>query len=359
MIEIQNIPRYFVIALTCSGMIACASSEDSPITNIILDKPFAERQILAFENSTFRVDIRVNNGPVQSFTIFPGDNTLTASVAGVVLDQNNSIDVKWTELLNGFDVEISDQSQTFFADGNTVIDAMHITDQYDYDNDGASNSEERSAGMCVWSANEVCVTTGQADVPENGVGVAPTSDTVPVVVNVPVVTGDNTGNGITTLEASVNTTILPPSFQFDFANADNVAVNGDFSGGSEPWSTQVANLVADGNDLCSVFPPGTVQRFDNLFYYGILFDLEPGRYAFRFDIRADRDSIATFAVTSPDVLAWLEQGFTVGETSRSIELFYEHRGGSFANSGVAFSAIRHPNVTTTFCVDNFQFFVER
>jgi len=156
MIEIQKFPYWIVIAVLWFGTVACTSSNDSQHTNIILGKPLAERQTLAFENSTLRVEIRVNSGPVQSFTIFPGQNTLTASVSGVIENASNNISIKWTELLNGFDVEISDQTQTFIADGSTQISAPHITDQYDYDNDGATNSEERSAGTCVWSANEIC-----------------------------------------------------------------------------------------------------------------------------------------------------------------------------------------------------------
>ena len=167
MIKIQQRTGCILIALACIGMMACSSSDGTPRTNIVLAKPLAERQILAFENSTFRVEITVNNGLLQTFTVRPGDNTLTVDITGVRLNENNSINIKWTELLNGFDVEISDQSQTFFADGNTLVDAPHRIDQYDYDNDGSSNSEERADGTCVWSADEACLTSGLLDVPES------------------------------------------------------------------------------------------------------------------------------------------------------------------------------------------------
>ena len=346
--------RRFCIALACCGAISCTSSDDAPRTNIVLGKPLAERQILAFENSTLRADISVNGGPLQSFTVFPGQSSLDVDITGVVLNANNNITVKWTELLNGFDVEISDQSQSFFADGNTVINAAHQTDQYDYDSDGASNSEERSAGTCVWSANESCLTTGQLDVPDASV-----ADTSAPPEQPPVTIGDDSGNGISVLEAAFNTTIPTPAFEFDFSNAEDLTVNGDFSGGSVPWETQVATLLADGQTLCSIFPSDNAQITQNLFYYGLLFDLEPGRYAFTFDIYADRESIATFALVTINRPAWLDQGIAVSETPTSYEIFYEHFTGTFPASTFALSAIRHPTVATTFCIDNFRFLRER
>ena len=75
-----------------------------------------------------------------------------------------------------------------------------------------------------------------------------------------------------------------------------------------PWETQVATLLADGQTLCSIFPSDNAQITQNLFYYGLLFDLEPGRYAFTFDIYADRESIATFALVTINRPAWLDQG---------------------------------------------------
>ncbi len=349
MIAIEYLLRHFVIALACCVAISCGGSEDASRVNVELSKPLAERQILAFENSTLRADIVVNGGPVQSFLVFPGESSLNADITGVTINANNSIMIKWTEILNGFDIEISDQTQSFFADGNTRIDAEHVSDQYDYDGDGQSNLRERSEGRCVWSATESCLVSG-LDVPE---------DTTLAEEPPPITIGDDSGNGITALEATVDTTIPVPAFDFDFSNADDITVNGDFSAGSTPWATQVATLVADGQTLCSIFPPNDVQISENLFFYGISFDLEPGKYAFTFDIQADRESIATFALVSPLTLAWIDQAVSVNETLRSYEIFYQHFEGTFPNSTFAFSAIRHPNVETTYCVDNFRFLKER
>lgn len=354
MISTTKLLRRFCIALACCGAISCTSSDDAPRANIALNKPLADRQILAFENSTLRADISVNGGPVQSFTVFPGESSLDVGITGVVINANNTITVKWTEFLNGFDVEISDQSQSFFADGDTQINATHQTDQYDYDNDGASNSEERSAGTCVWSANEACLATGQLDVPDNSVATTLPPEQTPVTV------GDDSGNGISILEATVDTTIPAPNFDFDFSNADDLTINGDFSGGRTPWQTQVSTLVADGQTLCAIFPASDgLQIFENLFYYGSLFDLDPGRYAFTFDIHADRESIATFALVTPNRPAWIDQPIDVSETPRSYEIFYEHLTGTFPSSAFALSALRHPTVATTFCIDNFRFLKER
>jgi len=361
MINCKNKIRAIYIASLSLAAISCSSSDDGPSTNIVLGIPLADRQISAFENSVLRADIIVNNGAVQSFTVAPGQQVLDAGIRGVNINQSNDISIKWTEILNGFEVELTDQTQSFFADGNTQITAPHVADQYDYDSDGDSNLTERSDGMCVWTADELCLTSGQADIPsdQTPTSVTGNASTVPVPTPVaPQSVGDNSGNGITALEATVDTTPPIPTFQFNFGNATDIAMNGDFSQGTIGWDTNVGvTLIGNGDDLCGVMSPSDIQLFRNVYFWTGLFELIDGKYLFSFDIRSDRESIVKFGMVSDDI-AWFDHPISVSAAEKTVEISYEHRDGSFINTGFAFLAIPHPNVNTTYCIDNFRWLVE-
>ena len=332
----------FIIA--SAVLLSCESSTVQNTSAIQLGDPFRDRQILNIGDNPFRIQLVVNGGPVQNFTLAAGQPDIFVQVTGIRPNELNTVDITWLEVLNGFDVEISVQRQEFVASGNVTINATHSSDQFDYDSDGASNFAERTGNGCVWSANEVCQEAGQLDIP-------------PTVAPNPTI-GDP--GGLTPIEATINTNIPTPAFLFNFDNADDVAVNGDFSAGGMPWATQGAStLLADGETLCSVFQSSEPQIFDLLVFYGELFDLAPGRYAFMFDIWADRESIVTFDISTPNILAWLDQGLSVNRTPQSYTVFYQHFSGTFPRTGVGFRAIRHPEITTTYCIDNFRFYVER
>jgi len=128
------------------GVIAC-NSNDANQTLFNIDLP--KRQVTALNENTIRVDIRVNNGVLQQFFIVPNQTQISAGLTGVRLNQNNSLQLTWLELLNGFDVELAQQNHSFVADGNTVVDSPFISNQYDYDGDGLSNLQERRGNTCV------------------------------------------------------------------------------------------------------------------------------------------------------------------------------------------------------------------
>ena len=174
----RKMTRLLIAAVPCFTAISCDSS-DTTMSTIALAQPLAQRQALALEDSTLRADVVINNGTVQSFTFRPQEDNLV-TVGGIRLNENNNITVTWTEILNGFDVEISEQSQLFFASGNININAPHQTDQFDYDGDGNSNITEREDGTCVWSADENCLVVGQLDVPNQELSTTGSIATVPV-----------------------------------------------------------------------------------------------------------------------------------------------------------------------------------
>ncbi len=349
-----NTKRLFsIVSLSCA-VFACSSSDNEPQTNITLSKPLADRQILALENSTLRADITINADPVQSFIVSPGQTLLQAGVTGVVLDANNRIEIKWIELLNGFEVEISDQVQSFFADGFTTITAPHESNQYDYDNDGDSNLRERAEGNCVWSAIESCLNSGQTDVP------AADSTQVVATPSEPVNTGVNAGvtsTGLTAREATFDTTIPQPNYLFDYANADDFVINGDFSAGVAPWGTSQSVLTATGQDLCGRLPQTNIEIFDDLYYYGEFFAVGPGRYSFEFDIRADRETIASFTLTTPGVgAAIIDQHLSVNQVWDRKIISYQHLGETVTGA-IGFRVLRGQE--TTWCIDNVSLLKER
>ena len=338
--------RSLLVCLACCGAWSCDSSTGNPESGLVLDKPLAERRILAFENSTLRADVFINNGPVQSFTILPQQD-LTVGVTGIRVGQSNTINVKWTEILNGFDVELSDQNQTFIAEGNVQINAPHLTTQYDYDGDGADNTEERAAGTCVWSADESCLQQGQID--------RPSEESVAETPITPTGTG-GTDSDLTELEATVDTTIPPPNFQFDYDNAIAI-IDEDFSGGVGLWFANVTEPTDNGGELCSTLPATATSNFVDLAVYMNTFSLQSARYSIEFDIRASRQTIALVTlVTPPPHQSILEQGISVSESWESKIISYEH----FGETTVFFSlSALTPPSDTTYCIDNVRLLQER
>lgn len=89
-------------------------------------------------DTQMRVDINVNAGTTLTFFFNTAGSVRSANIVGVQNGERNFIQLKWSEILNGHPVEISQQSQNFIADGNTLVNAEHIHTQFDYDSDGRS-----------------------------------------------------------------------------------------------------------------------------------------------------------------------------------------------------------------------------
>lgn|GEM_PF-2686282 len=348
-------------------LVSCDSKPVPTSSPVVLDSPFVNRQVLNLGSNPLRIEVVVNGGQIQNFVLGSGQQATTVALTGIRAGESNTINIKWLEILNGFDVEISEQSDSFIASGSVVIDAMHVFSPFDYDQDGVSNFNERMDGSCVWSDTESCLTSGLADVPGNGEVVEAVGNNGSVNTPVmPTAIVDDSGNGLTAVEALSNTTIPQPTFSFDFSNSTDLAINGDFSNGTTSWSTQgtsaalTPNLVGNGNDLCGTLPPDSLQVFAVLYFYDLYLDLLPNqRYAFEFDIRSDRESVLSFTLTSGDGTAFIDQKLSVDQTFRTISLTYEHTREIVPRVAIAYSAIHHPIVATTYCIDNFRIHMER
>jgi len=330
----QNQFRLLFIALAAYSVISCDGSPNE-MPQLALDKPLAARQILAFENSTLRVDIVVNNGETQSFNI-PPQSDFFVDVAGINLGQPNSIAVKWTEILNGFDVELSEQSQVFQATGNIQIDAPHRGDQYDYDNDGASNVEERAAGTCVWSASELCLGNGQSDIPSTS------------QINTPTETPTNT--------------IFSPTTQtpFNYDNAQNLITNGDISNGTDLWFSLLSPITANNGIICSDLFPGPVATVQSVLTYVPLIELPLASYSIEFDVMASKDNRLL------NIGLWqnnISDNILDHVLSPPISTAWERRRLTFTNDvsfretvSIVFQAAVDPDETVSYCFDNIAFY---
>lgn len=196
------------LSLLCLSLIACTNEPNSSVLE--LTSPTSNRTGLVDAGDwEYQVDITVNSGPIQTFYFDPTESSMSVVIVGIRPNEENSIEILWKAVIDGLSVNLSRQSQVFIADGNTVIDAQHNPNDYDYDGDGASNLFELAAGTCLWSAEEPCIHPNLID-----------------------------------------------------TDSSNLLTNGDFSNGTDGWwSTQSLGVVVDG-EFCMSVLPSQVNRID-------------------------------------------------------------------------------------------------
>ena len=93
-----------VFVLTALLLSSCGGSDDN--TTELQLSPDAIRQISVIDGNPLKLDISVTSGPRQDF-ILSSVESVSIDITGVNVDQQNSIEIVWSEILNGFDVEIS------------------------------------------------------------------------------------------------------------------------------------------------------------------------------------------------------------------------------------------------------------
>jgi len=346
MMNLTNLNHISIIAVACAGgLIACDGSQINDSTLITLDEPFRARQTLALDDNPLRAEISVNNGPTQTIVVPANQSTVSAAITGVRLNDSNTIVIKWYEILNGYKVEISEQSQGFIADGNTSIDAPHRSSQYDYDGDGTSNLDERNQGTCVWWAAEECLAQGRQDIPQDGFQVETPSP------------GSQATPGLSGLELNADLTIPQASYQLNSSNADNLINNGDFNSGRELWYTYEANIEVNDGSLCVILPSGSVQQQSVLLIHDAVFDFDNARYLIDFDIRADRQTVAALSISTQGGIALVDQYVYVDQEWQTYKIPYTNSGGNISGVGFGFNALVN-SIETTYCFDNIKLYRE-
>lgn len=293
-----------VLLILSYTLISCVSENSNESTTIKLNSPASDRQIIATNDIEWRALIQINEGPAQIFFFSNEDLPLSVSVTGVRRNADNHISIKWFEILHGHTVEIAEQSQNFIADGSTLVDATHSHTQFDYDRDGISNLDERSAGTCVWSTSVNCVNPGQTDIP-----------------------------------------------------TDNVLLNGDFSDGHRYWYTglTVASETTSG-EYCVNAPAMATERFDARIDYSPLpfFIDSNSSYNIVFDVRAQTTSEVYVQMTA-QILDTFKP--LVENTSVPVSTTYDTKSIRFETAEDAYSEVSigfafGDGTENTYCFDN-------
>jgi len=294
----MNKQQNYLLLTFCLGLISCMSESGYESATIELQSPHSDRQILAVDDRKWRVDIDLNTGSIQTF-YFGDVNSPTAVVQGIRRNEPYSIKVKWSEIIHQYEVEISEQSQNFFADGITQITSVHEHTQFDYDNDGKSNLDERSARTCVWSPTENCQNQGVLDIP-----------------------------------------------------TDNVLLNGDFSNGGKYWFSTGGEQGDVSGEFCAFSPASAAFYWgSNLGYSRRLFIEANTRYRIVFDVRAERES-QTYIIMSVSGLNFnlLSETRAVSTNYQTITVPYISADDSY--NDVTFSFSYGNGTDNRYCFDN-------
>ena len=334
------------VCFALAALSACDSSTSDPTIPVSIGYPLADRQIQSIDNSILQIQVVVNGGAAQLFNIDSSAPTATIDVRGILIGQSNTIQITWTENLNGFEIELARQEQVFLAEGNVVIDAFHDASAFDYDSDGLTNLDERNEGSCVWSATDSCLIEGAADVPSSN---QPSMVAEPVQTPVQTTAEEGVFSNPELLLLSDENAV--PSV--DFINGTNVVSAQDFNNNTGEYVSNDPDGVIIG-EYCVQFQPGPVGVQNFLAAHIDTFAATPGNYAFRFDVRSSRTAPVLASITSlvggstPLLNQWV-RSFTASQT-RSIAFT---RTGETVTAAVGFSALRADTVTE-YCFDNIQ-----
>jgi len=276
------------------------SESNNKSASLELQRPNFDRQLLAlYDDTELRVDIRVNYAPQPQTFYFENAAPLQpVFVDGVVPNEQNFIQLNWSEIIHGRRVELSEQKQHFIADGYTLITATHVHTQYDYDRDGTSNFDERSAGTCVWSSNEACVNQGQLDIP-----------------------------------------------------TDNALLNGDFSNEDNYWFSRWDEPQVNG-EYCANSPVRAEFYWEAyLVHSRKLFIDGDTSYRIVFDVRAQSDSQATVSmrVTEPSFTFFTET-FDITTTKQTKSITFRNSDDSYSDAIFGFNFGN--GIDNQYCFDN-------
>lgn len=289
-----------LLALCAPLLLSCASESDVASTRLEIVGPDTDRQIQAVDADTqWRVDVRINFGAAQTFYFSNLESAQSVSVTGVQPNEDNALSISWFEVLHGYDIEISHQpTRQFFADGNTTAVEDHDTD-FDYDGDGRSNFDERLAGTCVWSSDEVCTNPDQIDIP-----------------------------------------------------TDNILINGDFSDGTTSywWSTSGQQEIING-EFCS-FPFAGDRSSTILGFQNTIFLETNSRYTIEFDVRAQANADLSLSVNLPELgfRNIYSSDIEVTTSSERVVRSFEYRQDS--QNGVRFGFATDSSPDNLFCFDD-------
>lgn len=315
--------RLFLLPIVSAVLFACEGTSNKT-ANLMLDNPIRDRQISSFDQSTLFVDITVNGGSIQTFFVPRGDSP-AVGVAGILPQTTNTMDIRWYEELDGVEINLSTQTQSFFSGGDIIINAAHNSDQFDDDNDGVSNLQERINGTCVWDSTVDCSATQ--------------SDIGPDVF----ITSAFAQNGILVDESFVD-------------GASRAIVSDDFSSGIINWSSNDPIQQRSGAMCVDFLGGGPTGVQDLLAYYtGGLFSMDPGTYVMQYDLRVDTRSMPlTIGITynAPEFINIFDHYVQGTQQWTTFTIQFENNVDIIDDANMGIFALQSP-FDTTYCIDNF------
>lgn len=292
----KKTPLLTLLTFYSIGLYSCNGQSEPEYSQIELYRPDSMREILALNDTEFQVDISVNYGDFQTFTIDSNLSQASVNVSGVLRDEENVIGVIWSEIIGGFRIELSRQVQLFNASGSTTISAPHIFSEFDYDNDGRTNFAERLGESCVWSASENCTSTGRSETP--------------------------TGNFI---------------------------LNGDASSGNDYWWTN--NVLEEAGRHCVTTPALAPEIPRSALGYTPKFPVKANStYTLQFEVSAQNNSTAKVTYSLPDFFDIFEESFDVSNDSQTKRIVFTNTSDDWKDVQLSFRFGDESG--NRFCFDN-------
>ncbi|MBX2885839.1 MAG: peptidoglycan-binding protein [Granulosicoccus sp.] len=157
--------RLFIL-LAPGMLIACSESSVQTQSHTIGKLEFASpakfRQMPRFDPDQLIAKVSINGA--EAVTFFSNDQSnseLWAVPVNVNLDESNTIEISWIEIIDDRELLLSEQMDVFYASSQTLsaeISAEHISSgdpRFDVDSDSESNLDERLAGTDPFEADPI------------------------------------------------------------------------------------------------------------------------------------------------------------------------------------------------------------
>lgn len=293
----------FPLLLVCSYLTSCTDDKGSSVLE--LNSPVSTQiDSVDYNGWEYRVDITVNSGAKQSHIIDPTDTDLSVVILGVRPNEQNTIEILWHAVVDGKEVELTMQTQEFFADGASTIDAPHDNERFDFDEDGDSNLLELAMGTCLWE------------------------------------------------DSGSDTCIHPDSLSVE---ARNTLLDEDFSRGTDDWWFLIGDSAVESDgEICGMSLASITVNYGRQFGYTAKLPLEANSsYTLSFDARAQKAAEIRVNVSLDESLNFYKVfsiNFEVFTGYSPYSYAFETANRDYATSGLVFNLGN--GMDNFYCVDN-------
>jgi len=117
-----------------------------------MEIPDKLRTIAAVNYTAMVAEVSFNSG-ASTDVQFSSAAPVEKSFSSIVMDELNTYNIKWYETIGGVKLLLTEQNGSFIANSTAMyadLDATHNDANFDWDNDGISNYNERQNNTCPW-----------------------------------------------------------------------------------------------------------------------------------------------------------------------------------------------------------------